>query len=78
MMAVRGYPLLKAKATIEVTGVGAGSGVWYCKTVVQQWHVQHGYVTDLKLTKGKGVSGGGKSGNNQATGGSAPAGGLPK
>ena len=76
-MAIRGYPLLKGKTTVEVTGVGAGSGVWYCKTVVQQWHVQHGYVTDLQLTRGEG-GGGDKGGNNQAAAGSAPPGGLPK
>lgn len=57
-LTLRGYPLLKAKTTLEITGVGKGSGIWYCKTVVQQWHVEHGYLTNVQLTKG---SGGGSS-----------------
>jgi phage protein D len=60
-MMLRGYPLLKAKATVEITGVGKGSGVWYCKTVVQEWSVDHGYTTNVSMTKGKG--GGGSSGD---------------
>ena len=67
-MMLRGYPLLKAKATVEVTGVGKGSGVWYCKTVVQEWSVEHGYTTNASMTKGKG--GDGASGGN-AHGGEA-------
>jgi phage protein D len=66
-MMLRGYPLLKAKATVEVTGVGKGSGVWYCKTVIQEWNVEHGYITNVSMTKGSGGGGGG--GNNDAHGG---------
>jgi hypothetical protein len=62
VLVLRGYPLLKAKTTVEVTGVGKGSGVWYCKTVVQQWHVEHGYLTNAQLMKGKGGGGGGQGG----------------
>ena len=66
-LVLRGYPLLKAKTTLEITGVGKGSGVWYCKTVVQQWHVDHGYLTNVKLMKqggddSSGSDGGGDSG----------------
>lgn len=60
---LRGYPLLKGKSCIEVTGVGKGSGKWYCKTVVQTWSVDHGYYTQAQLTKGKGGSSGGSEGN---------------
>ena len=60
---LRGYPLLKGKSCIEVTGVGKGSGKWYCKTVVQSWHVDHGYMTRAQLTKGKGGGGGSDAGN---------------
>jgi phage protein D len=67
-MMLRGYPLLKAKATVEVTGVGKGSGVWYCKTVIQEWNVEHGYTTNVSMTKG---SGGGGGGNNDPHGGEA-------
>jgi hypothetical protein len=65
-MTLRGYPLLKAKATVEVTGVGKGSGGWYCKTVVQEWSVTHGYLTNVQMTKGSGGGGGSKdsSGGN--------------
>ena len=65
-LVLRGYPLLKAKTTIEITGVGKGSGIWYCKTVVQQWHVDHGYITNVQLIKGKGGgnSGGGSGGSS--------------
>jgi hypothetical protein len=62
-MTLRGYPRLKAKATVEVTGVGAGSGKWYCKTVVQQWTVEHGYVSNAQLTRG-GEGEGGKPGGD--------------
>lgn len=55
---LRGYPMLKAKTTLEITGVGKGSGVWYCKRVVQQWTVDHGYITNAVLTKGEGGGGG--------------------
>jgi phage protein D len=66
-MTLRGYPRLKAKATVEVTGVGKGSGKWYCKTVVQQWNVDHGYLTNALLIKGGGGdSSGGKPGGDQA------------
>lgn len=61
-LVLRGYPLLKAKTTIEITGVGKGSGVWYCKTVVQQWDVSHGYLTNVQLTKGEGGGDSGGSG----------------
>ena len=65
-MTLRGYPLLKAKATVEVTGVGKGSGKWYCKTVIQEWHVNHGYLTNAVLTKGaKGDAGSAGKGLNQ-------------
>jgi hypothetical protein len=57
-MTLRGYPRLKAKATVEVTGVGAGSGKWYCKTVVQEWSVEHGYISNAQLLRG-GEGGGG-------------------
>lgn len=60
---LRGYPMLKAKTTLEITGVGKGSGVWYCKRVVQQWTVDHGYITNAVLTRGEGGGGGGS--NNQ-------------
>ena len=66
-MTLLGYPLLKAKATVEVTGVGKGSGVWYCKTVVQEWHVSHGYITNAKMTKGSSGGGGGASGGNSVS-----------
>ena len=56
-MTLRGYPRLKAKATVEVTGVGAGSGMWYCKTVVQEWSVMHGYISNAQLTRGGGDGG---------------------
>jgi hypothetical protein len=72
-MTLRGYPLLKAKATIEITGVGKGSGKWYCKTVVQQWHVEHGYLTNVSMTKGaNGGSSGGSGGGVQTSGTSGP------
>lgn len=70
VLVLRGYPLLKAKTTLEITGVGKGSGVWYCKRVVQHWHVNHGYITNAMLTKGKG--GGGGSGSGSGTGGNTP------
>jgi hypothetical protein len=60
---LRGYPLLKGKSCIEVTGVGKGSGKWYCKTVIQTWSVEHGYYTKAQLTKGKGGTGGGAGEN---------------
>lgn len=46
--------MLKAKTTLEITGVGKGSGVWYCKRVVQTWTVEHGYITQAFLTRGEG------------------------
>ena len=55
---LRGYPMLKAKTTLEITGVGKGSGIWYCKRVVQHWTVENGYVTQAVLTKGEGGGGG--------------------
>jgi phage protein D len=60
---LRGYPMLKAKTTLEITGVGKGSGIWYCKRVVQHWTVDNGYVTQAALTRGKG--GGGNSSGGQ-------------
>lgn len=54
VIVLRGYPLLKGKSCIEVTGVGKGSGKWYCKTVIQTWSVDNGYYTKAQLTKGKG------------------------
>jgi hypothetical protein len=60
-LVLRGYPLLKAKTTLEITGVGAGAGIWYCKTVIQQWHVEHGYLTNAQLIKGEGGGDGGQS-----------------
>jgi len=65
---LRGYPLLKAKTTLEITGVGKGSGIWYCKTVIQQWSVEHGYMTSAQLTRGDG-GGGGEGGDGGSTGG---------
>ena len=62
-LVLRGYPGLKAKTTLEITGVGAGSGVWYCKRVVQHWHVNHGYITNVAMTRGGGGSSG-KGGSN--------------
>jgi phage protein D len=67
---LRGYPMLKAKTTLEITGVGKGSGVWYCKRVVQQWSVDHGYITNAVLTRGEGGGGGGSGGNT--SGGTTP------
>jgi phage protein D len=58
-LVLRGYPLLKAKTTLEITGVGKGSGIWYCKTVIHQWDVNHGYLTNAQLMKGEGGDGGG-------------------
>jgi hypothetical protein len=69
---IRGYPLLKAKTTLEITGVGKGSGVWYCKTVVQQWHVDHGYLTNVKLMKD-----GGNASDSGEGGGGTPIGPAP-
>lgn len=62
---LRGYPLLKAKTTLEITGVGKGSGVWYCKTVVQQWNIAHGYLTVAQLIRGNSD----ESGSGSAGGG---------
>jgi phage protein D len=70
-MTLRGYPRLKAKATVEVTGVGAGSGKWYCKTVVQEWSVERGYISNAQMLRGGG--GGGGSGGGQP-GGNTPIG----
>lgn len=67
-MTLRGYPRLKAKTTVEVTGVGAGSGKWYCKTVVQEWSVTHGYISSAQLIRG----GGGGSRGSSAPGGDTP------
>jgi phage protein D len=58
---IRGYPGLKAKTCVTFSGVGAGSGKWYCKKVEQSWSIQEGYVTKLYMTKGKGGGGGGES-----------------
>jgi hypothetical protein len=69
-MMLRGYPSLKAKGTVEVTGVGKGSGIWYCKTVVQEWQVDKGYITNVTMTKGGGGGSGGNSGGG-AHGGEA-------
>jgi phage protein D len=63
-MTLRGYPLLKAKGCVTVSGVGKGSGKWYCHTVDHGWTVQDGYVTRVYMTKGK-EEGGGGGGNNQ-------------
>lgn len=49
-----GVPLLKAKTCIEVTGVGKGSGKWYCKKVIQEWSMEQGYHTQALLTRGEG------------------------
>jgi len=71
-LTLRGYPLLKAKKTIEITGVGKGSGKWYCKSVVQQWHVDHGYLTNAVLTKGaNGGKGSGSGGSGVQTSGTS-------
>lgn len=67
-LVLRGYPLLKAKTTLEITGVGSGSGVWYCKTVVQQWNVEHGYITNAQLMRGGGGEGEGGSAGNEEVG----------
>lgn len=64
-LSLRGYPLLKAKTTLEITGVGKGSGVWYCKTVVQQWSVDHGYITNAQLLRGGDGGGGGEGGGGE-------------
>lgn len=53
---LRGYPKLRGKTCIEVTGVGKGSGKWYCKTVIHTWSTESGYITQASLTKGKGGS----------------------
>jgi phage protein D len=50
---LKGVPILKAKACIEVTGVGRGSGKWYCKKVIQEWSIEKGYLTQALLTRGK-------------------------
>lgn len=60
-IALIGYPSLKGKGTIEITGVGKGSGKWYCKTVVHTWDTEHGYITTAELTRGDGGDGGGES-----------------
>lgn len=73
---LRGYPLLKGKSTLEITGVGKGSGKWYCKTVIQEWDVTHGYLTKAELTKGKGGDGGGGGGGDD--GGNGPVAPGPK
>lgn len=74
---LRGYPLLKGKSTLEITGVGKGSGKWYCKTVIQEWNVTHGYITQAQLTKGKGGEGGDGDGNGN-DGGNGPVAPKPK
>lgn len=51
---LKGVPILKAKTCIEVTGVGKGSGKWYCKKVIQMWDIHKGYLTQAVLTRGKG------------------------
>lgn len=51
---LRGYPQLKAKITIMVLGVGAGSGKWYVEEAVQEWHVDKGYYSMGKLSRGSG------------------------
>ena len=51
---LKGVPILKAKTCIEVTGVGKGSGKWYCKKVIQMWDMHKGYLTQAVLTRGKG------------------------
>jgi len=68
-LVLRGYPMLKAKTTLEITGVGRGSGVWYCKRVVQQWTVDYGYITNAILTRGESN---GEGGNSQGGEGSTP------
>lgn len=49
---LRGFPRLKAKIVIEVVGVGKGSGKWYVTESQQAWHVEKGYTSAAKLTKG--------------------------
>lgn len=67
IMHLRGYPQLKAKITISVSGVGAGSGKWYVKESIQEWHVEKGYYTQAMLTRGKGGDGKTGSGNDKPT-----------
>lgn len=60
---LKGVPLLKAKMCIEVTGVGKGSGNWYCKKVVQEWDIERGYYTRAQLIRGEGRGSSGGGGN---------------
>lgn len=60
---LRGYPSLKGKTCIEITGVGKGSGKWYCKTVIHTWSVDNGYITQASLIRGK--KGGGGTGGGE-------------
>lgn len=64
---LRGFPRLKAKIVIEVTGVGKGSGKWYVSESQQSWHVDKGYTSAAKLTKGG--MGGESAGQGNNTGG---------
>lgn len=63
---LRGYPKLRGKTCIEVTGVGKGSGKWYCKTVIHTWSTEAGYITQASLTKGKGGGGNNNPGGSEA------------
>lgn len=57
VMHLRGYPQLKAKITINVAGVGAGSGKWYVKEAIQEWFIDKGYYSQGMLIRGRGSNG---------------------
>lgn len=59
---LKGYPLLKAKGTVTILGVGeASSGDYYVKKVTHKWKPGDGYKTEAELSRGgtggKGVGG---------------------
>ena len=59
---LKGYPLLKAKTTVEIQGVGpAASGTYYVKKVTHTWKQGENYKTVAELSRGgtggKGVGG---------------------
>jgi hypothetical protein len=59
---LKGYPLLKAKGTVTILGVGeAASGDYYVKKVTHKWKPGDGYKTEAELSRGgtggKGVGG---------------------
>jgi hypothetical protein len=50
---LRGFPTLRAKATVTILGVGpAASGTYYVKKVTHSWKENQGYKTVADLTRG--------------------------